>query len=332
MGGVSFYERAEVKDVMAYLNLLTNPKDDNAFIRVVNVPPRGLGKTSIDHLTTAARQRGIPLLAMARQARLVTAIKDKAGRGLEDFAGLIDDLSAFRDRAAEEVIRELLDKTEYRQHLANESRDDGNDRLANLDELITAARQFDEEHGEASIQDFLAEITLASPIDRWDQETGAVTLMTLHAAKGLEFPVVFIVALEQNILPHSRSNDDSNQLEEERRLLFVGITRARRELFLSRCTVRSFRGQQQATLPWRFLSEFPEEPIVVRDLSGVGQSRISPRQAAGTWPDHRSEPRPTAAPREFRLMTAADLAGGRLETCPQCRANRSSNPSSRESR
>ncbi len=182
--------------------------------------------------------------------------------------------------AAEEVIRELLDQTEYRQHLADESRDNGNDRLANLDELITAARQFDEEHGGASIQDFLAEITLASPIDRWDQETGAVTLMTLHAAKGLEFPVVFIVALEQNILPHSRANDDSNQLEEERRLLFVGITRARRELFLSRCMVRSFRGQQQATLPSRFLSEFPEEPIVVRDLSGVGQSNIRPRQAA----------------------------------------------------
>jgi DNA helicase II / ATP-dependent DNA helicase PcrA len=310
VGGVSFYERAEVKDVMAYLNLLTNPKDDNAFTRAVNVPPRGLGKTSIDHLTNAARQRGIPLLAMARQARSVPAIKDKAARGLEDFAGLIDDLAVFRDRPAEEVIRELLEKTEYRQHLSNESGDNGNgnDRLANLDELITAARQFDEEHGGASIQDFLAEITLASPIDRWDQETGAVTLMTLHAAKGLEFPVVFIVALEQGILPHARASNDGNQLEEERRLLFVGITRARRELFLSRCTQRSFRGQPQATLPSRFLNEFPEEPIVVRDLSGVGQSNIRPRQAAGTWPAQRSESRPSAAPREFRLMTAADLA------------------------
>jgi DNA helicase II / ATP-dependent DNA helicase PcrA len=315
VGGVGFYERQEVKDVMAYLNLLTNPKDDIAFTRVVNVPPRGLGKTSIDHLTAAARERGIPLLAMARQARLVTAIKEKAARGLEDFAGLIDELSAFRDHAAEEVIRELLSKTEYQQHLAGESRDNGDDRLANLDELITAARQFDEEHGGSSIQDFLAEITLASPIDRWDRETGAVTLMTLHAAKGLEFPVVFIVALEEGVLPHSRANSDSNQLEEERRLLFVGITRARRELFLSRCMVRSFRGQQQATNPSRFLSEFPEEPIVVRDLSGVGQSHIRPRQAAGTWPAQPkpSDARPSAVAREFRLMTAADLAGGRSD-------------------
>jgi DNA helicase-2/ATP-dependent DNA helicase PcrA len=122
---------------------------------------------------------------------------------------------------------------------------------------------------------------------------------------------VFIVALEEGILPHSRANSDGNQLEEERRLLFVGITRARRELFLSRCMVRSFRGQPQATLPSRFLNEFPEEPIVVRDLSGVGQSNIRPRQAAGTWPAQRSDARPSAAPREFRLMTAADLAGGR---------------------
>jgi DNA helicase II / ATP-dependent DNA helicase PcrA len=309
VGGVAFYERQEIKDVLAYLNLMVNPKDDMAFARVVNIPPRGLGKTSIEHLTAAARLRGIPLLAMARAAGSVPAIKDKAGRGLEDFAGLIDELAALRDRPAEEVVNELLARIDYREHLKADTRDNGEDRLANLDELVAAAREFDQIHAGASIEDFLAEITLASAIDRWDEASGAVTLMTLHAAKGLEFPVVFIVALENGLLPHMRAGESDNQIEEERRLFFVGITRARRELYLSRCVMRTFRGQTQATFPSRFLAELPEGPIVVRDLSGVGQSTSPGALAFGSRSPHRHEPRPASAPREFRLMTAADLAG-----------------------
>jgi DNA helicase-2/ATP-dependent DNA helicase PcrA len=308
VGGVAFYERQEIKDVLAYLNLMVNPKDDMAFARVVNVPPRGLGKTSIEHLTAAARQRGIPLLAMAREASSVAAIKDKAGRGLEEFTRLIDELAALRDRPAEEVVQQLLARIDYREHLKADTRDNGEDRLANLDELITAAREFDEMHAGLSIQDFLAEITLASAIDRWDEDSGAVTLMTLHAAKGLEFPVVFIVALENGLLPHSRAGEKDNQIEEERRLFFVGITRARRELYLSRCVVRTFRGQQQATFPSKFLEELPEGPVVMRDLSGVGRSSYPQSAAPGWRQPYRDNARPAAAPRDFRLMTAADLA------------------------
>ena len=311
VGGVAFYERLEVKDVLAYLNLIVNPKDDLAFARVVNVPPRGLGKTSLDNLSAAARERGVPLLALARRASTVAGLKEKAARAFENFARLIDDLAALRDRAAEEVIRQLLIETRYREHLAAESGGGGDDRLANLDELITAAREFDQTHPGASIQDFLAEITLASPIDRWDQDTGAVTLMTLHAAKGLEFPVVFIVALEEGLLPHARANENLSELEEERRLLFVGITRARRELYLSRCCVRSFRGQQQATLPSRFLAELPEEPVNFRDLSGVGYFDTRPKSGGRSWPAHRPEPRPAAPPAQFRLTTAAALDAAR---------------------
>jgi DNA helicase-2/ATP-dependent DNA helicase PcrA len=267
-----------------------------------------LGKTSIEHLITAARQRGIPLLAMAREASSVPAIKDKAARGLEDFTRLIDELAALRDRSAEEVVQQLLTRIEYREHLKADTRDNGEDRLANLDELISAAREFDQTHAGLSIEDFLAEITLASAIDRWDEDSGAVTLMTLHAAKGLEFPVVFIVALENGLLPHSRSGENDNQIEEERRLFFVGITRARRELYLSRCVVRTFRGQQQATFPSRFLDELPEGPVVMRDLSGVGRSSY-PQSAPSDWRQpYRNDQRRTAAPRDFRLMTAADLA------------------------
>ncbi len=228
---------------------------------------------------------------------------------------MIDGISALRDRPAEDVIEQVLNQVDYRTHLKADPRDNGDDRLANLDELISAAREFDETHSDAGLQDFLAEITLASAIDRWDDDSGAVTLMTLHAAKGLEFPVVFIIALENGILPHSRAGESDSQLEEERRLFFVGITRARRELYLSRCVVRMFRGQQQATFPSRFLSELPEGPIVVRDLSGVGQSsfRHSAPPSRGLY---RSEARPTAAPRDFRLITAAELAGAGAAMLP----------------
>ena len=277
---------------------------------VVNVPLRGIGKTSVEHLAAAARERGIPLLAMARQAGTVPALTGKAARGLEEFTRLIDELTAWRDRPAEEVVAELLKRTNYREHLAAEKRDNGNDRSANLDEVITAAREFDQAHPGSSIQDFLAEITLASAIDRWEQDSGAITLMTLHAAKGLEFPVVFIVALENGLLPHARAGENENQEEEERRLFFVGITRAQRELYLSRCVVRTFRGQQQATFSSKFLTELPEGPVVVRDLSGVGgRSDMSPAMAGGRRPPFGYDQRPRSAPGEFRLTTAAALAG-----------------------
>jgi DNA helicase-2/ATP-dependent DNA helicase PcrA len=312
VSGFSFYERQEVKDILSYLNLMTNAKDDLAFARIVNVPPRGLGKTSLDHLVRAARERNLPLLAMARDAAGVTDLKDKAVRSYAEFARLIDELAGLCDHPAEQVIRRLLSKTGYREYIAGDSRDNGEDRLANLDELISAAREFDQEHPGAAIFDFLAEVTLASPIDRWDQESGAVTVMTLHAAKGLEFPAVFIVALEEGLLPHSRAKEDDKELEEERRLLFVGITRAQRELHLSRCRVRTFRGQQQATFPSRFLNELPDEPIEHYDRSGVETPDRYPSRAAGSWPG-QSEPysRPRTNPSPFRLTTAAELNGAK---------------------
>ena len=290
---------------------MANPKDDLAFARIVNVPARGLGKTTLDHLVRAARERGIPLLAHGATCETCSRV-ERARRfaGLQDFTRLMDELVALSDHPPDQVILRLLDRTGYRNQLAEESRDKGEDRLANLDELISAAREFDQEHPGASIHDFLADVTLASPIDRWDQQTGAVTLMTLHAAKGLEFPVVFIVGLEQGLLPHTRALNDDKQLEEERRLLFVGITRAQRELYLSRCRIRTFRGQQQATVPSRFLDELPSEPIESRDRSGIELPDPRVGRESGTWPrSSGSYPGPQRVPRAFRLTTAAELAG-----------------------
>jgi DNA helicase-2/ATP-dependent DNA helicase PcrA len=309
VGGFSFFERQEVKDILSYLSLIANPKDDLAFARVANVPPRGLGKTSLDHLVHAARERQLPLLATARVAPEVSGLKDKAIRALADFTRLIDELTPLRDHAAPEVIRQLLSRTGYRDYLSTESRDNGEDRVANLDELVSAAREFDAEHPGSTIQDFLADVTLASPIDRWDQETGAVTLMTLHAAKGLEFPIVFIVALEEGLLPHTRAHESDSEVEEERRLLFVGITRAQRELYLSRCRIRTFRGQQQATFPSRFLGELPNEPMEHHNRSGIELLDSTNSRAAHSWP-RSNQPITQPMPRQFRLTTAAELASG----------------------
>lgn len=300
VGGVSYYERQEVKDVLAYLNLLVNPRDDVSFNRVVNVPPRGIGKTTLEHLGNRAEALGLPLLAMAREATNVPGLKDKAARSLRDFSMLINELELLRDHSAEEVIRKLLDLTGYRQALKSEGDGKGEERLANLDELISAARDFDREHPGGTVVEFLEDISLASAVDRWKDENGAVTLMTLHAAKGLEFPLVFIVALEQGLLPHSRSNESDSELEEERRLFFVGITRAEKELYLSRSHVREFRGQRQMTIPSLFLMELPDDGIELRDETGGMALPMSPeRRRPESFGSRSSSP---------RYMTAADLA------------------------
>jgi DNA helicase-2/ATP-dependent DNA helicase PcrA len=305
VGGVSFYERQEIKDVLSYLHLMANPKNDVAFGRVVNVPPRGIGKTTLEKLSERAEALSLPLLAMAREASSVPGLKDRAARSLRDFGLLMDELVALRDHAAEEVIRRLLTLSGYREALQADG-PSGEDRLANIDELISAAREFDREHAGGSVIDFLEEISLASAVDRWKDDGGSVTLMTLHAAKGLEFPVAFIVGLEQGLLPHSRANESDDELEEERRLFFVGITRAERELYLSRCRIREFRGQRQATIPSCFLAELPGEALTIRDLTG-GETPLShpfPSRPRAEWP------KSAAKPGEFRLMTASDLLGG----------------------
>jgi DNA helicase-2/ATP-dependent DNA helicase PcrA len=307
IGGVSFYERQEIKDVLAYLSLMANPKDDLAFTRVVNVPPRGVGATSLEKLTECARDRGLPLLAMARQASSVPGLKDRAVAALRDFGLLMDELNALRDHTAEEVTARLLSLTGYYAFL-KDAKGGGEDRQANLDELVSAAREFDSEHPGASVIDFMEQVSLVSSVDQWKEGTGAVTLMTLHAAKGLEFPVVFIVGLEQGILPHSRASEDDRETEEERRLLFVGITRAERELYLSHCRVREFRGQRQVTIPSEFLAELPEDVVEYRDLS---ESSSTPVSSFTTYPSapRRQAFRPPAAAGGFRITTAAALGG-----------------------
>jgi DNA helicase-2/ATP-dependent DNA helicase PcrA len=303
VGGVSFYERQEIKDLLAYLHLLLNPKDDVAFERVVNTPPRGVGATTLERLRAHARQKGLSLLAMAREAGSLSGFNDRAARALRDFVLTIDELAALRDHPAEEVVRRTLAATGLHAHFTDGGRDGDEDRAANLDELVSAARQFDDEHPGASVREFVEDVSLASAVDRWQDDAGAVALMTLHAAKGLEFPVVFIVGLEQGLLPHARSSDSDSELEEERRLFFVGITRARRLLFLSQCRVREFRGQRNVTIPSSFLAELPEEPLRVIEHADPGQPWTARRRTPA------QPPRPVPPGGGFRLITAAELQG-----------------------
>lgn len=265
--GVAFYERKETRDVLAYLRLLINPKDNISFLRAVNEPPRGIGKTSLEHLQKYAEPREMSLLAAAAEVDKIPAIRGKAVTGLKSFALMMSELRAFLEATPDEVMRQVLDRSGYRRLLKESAEEEDKDRLANVEELITAAHQFHAEDESRTIADYLENITLASDVDSWDEKQDCVCVMTLHAAKGLEFPVVYMMAMEQGILPHERSLMRDEELEEERRLAFVGITRAQEELYLTYARMREFRGQTLYAVPSMFLEELPQEGVESLDLS-----------------------------------------------------------------
>jgi DNA helicase II / ATP-dependent DNA helicase PcrA len=255
--GLAFFDRKETKDILAYLRLLINPADSVSFNRIVNEPPRGVGKTSLEHLHNYAETNEITMLNAASQIDKIKAIKGKAIAGIKSFLALIRDLKEVLELPPDEVIRTILDRSGYREMLKTSGDEEDQDRLANIEELITAAQQFHHEDPSRTIQDFLENITLASDIDGMDENSDCVSMMTLHAAKGLEFPVVYMIAVEQGILPHERSMAKEDELEEERRLAFVGITRAMEELYLCRARLREFRGQALYAIQSMFLEELP---------------------------------------------------------------------------
>lgn len=259
--GLAFYDRKENKDILAYLRLLVNPNDTVSFLRAVNEPARGVGKVSLDRLVNWANDNEMsPALACAQVAR-IPEIKGKAAAGLRAFSQLLIDLRAKLDLPPHEIIREVLDKSGYRQMLVDSTDDADYDRLANIEEMVTAAKQFADEDSSRTLSDFLETITLASDVDGHDEQSDHVSVMTYHAAKGLEFPVVYMLACEQGILPHNRSIESGkdDELEEERRLCFVGMTRAMKLLHLCHARMREFRGQVTYAIPSMFLDELPQD-------------------------------------------------------------------------
>lgn len=262
--GLTFFDRKENKDVLAYLRLLVNPRDDLSFERIINEPPRGIGPVTIEHLRLYAQPRGLSLLEAAAQVVRIPAIKPKAAKELQQFVRFMQELTALRDAPAGEVIRAVIEKSGYRDMLISSQDPEDVERLANIEELITAAHEFEAEDGTNTLPGFLERIALISDVDDWDEEQDRVSIMTLHAAKGLEFPVVFMPAFEHGILPHERSLDDPEELEEERRLAFVGMTRAQEELYLCHARLREFRGATTYTIRSLFLDELPPDVVVER--------------------------------------------------------------------
>src|SRR5215468_10427085 len=292
VGGVRFYERREVKDAVAYLRLLVNPRDDVAFRRAVAAPARGIGKTSLDHLDAEARRRGFGLLEAC--AEIPPEIGAKPRRALEDMARLIARLG--QQHAAmtlPALIDEVLAASGYRDALKAERTAEADTRLENLEELVAASEEFvaarEAEGSPGDLPAFLDTISLVADTDELDPTTTGVTMMTLHSAKGLEFPIVFLTGLEEGVFPHSRSMNDTEELEEERRLCYVGLTRARTRLFLSYAMHRRIQGYGVGE-PSRFLLEIPEEEIAL--LNGRASTPRMPAQPAAPAPTEIDESLP----------------------------------------
>jgi len=281
VGGVRFYDRREIKDVVAYLRLVINPRDDAAFRRAVAAPARGIGRATLDRLTEIARSRDAGLLG-AIAGPLPADLGTKPRRALEAFAGLIAQLAARRrELSIPALVDEVAARSGYRDALKAEKTAEADARLENLEELVAASEEFiagQEAQGVSpvTLEAFLDSIALVADTDEIDQTKGSVTLMTLHSAKGLEFPVVFLTGMEEGTFPHQRSLDDTEELEEERRLCYVGITRAKERLFLSCAQHRRIQGYGGAE-PSRFLLEIPQDQLVM--LNARSPER-TPRQAA----------------------------------------------------
>ncbi|MCB0365825.1 MAG: UvrD-helicase domain-containing protein [Bdellovibrionaceae bacterium] len=265
VGGMKFYARKEIKDLISYMKVLLNPADDVSIKRIINVPARGIGKTTIEKVETVALDRNISFydaLEWAAEQRIVHA---GACKKLQNFRFLMDKMRVeMGDMTVAQLYHLVLDSTGYAIALKDENTPEAQSRLENLEELDNAIRQFEQERGdEASLQNFLEEMALVSDVDQMEDEENSVTLMTLHVSKGLEYPVVFIVGMEEGLFPSGRAFENENEeaMEEERRLAYVGITRAREKLFLTHARTRRVWGQEQSHPPSRFLSEIPREFI-----------------------------------------------------------------------
>ena len=283
VGGVRFYERREIKDIVAYLRLVTNPLDDVAFRRAVAAPARGIGKATLDRLAEVARAGHGSLLAACRA--LPPDIGTKPRRALEEFSRVIARLHERRAAlAVPAFIDEVVSASGYKEALRAERTAEAEARLENLEELVAASEELAATQralgaAEVKLEAFLDSIALVADIDEVDEEAGGVTLMTLHSAKGLEFPVVFLTGMEEGVFPHSRSMNEAEELEEERRLCYVGITRAKQRLFLSYALHRRIQGYGVGE-PSRFLLEIPESQLNLLNATRAEPARPAAPVAA----------------------------------------------------
>ena len=284
IGGPKFYERAEIRDVLAYLTLLVNPGDTQRLLRIVNVPKRGLGATSLGRLQAHAVSIGASVWEAIRDPEAVPGLTPAAVNGLLGFARLVEGLQAgLEGRPVAEVVRSVLEETGYEDELKGQRTLEAEGRLENLEEFLGVAAEYDRRATEPSLDSFLQEISLYTDADSYVDTSELITLMTLHNAKGLEFPVVFIAGMEEGVFPHQRSLDEQN-VEEERRLAYVGMTRAMDRLYLLHARARSLWGSGQYNLPSRFLDEIPERLVERQTVGGpAGGGGWGDGSSGGSW-------------------------------------------------
>jgi DNA helicase-2/ATP-dependent DNA helicase PcrA len=259
-GGLKFYERKEVKDILAYFRVATNPFDLISFRRVVNTPPRGIGSVTLQRIEDAATVAGVSPVAALDDLESIYGINAGTEKKLAAFRETMKQIHAFATgMSAPDAISEALTATGYLDWLVTQKDSDSTSRAENLEELVNAAEDFVERTGEESLAGFLDQAALVADADAVDESTGTVKLMTVHISKGLEFPVVFVTGLEDNIFPHARSKEDPEQMSEERRLMYVAMTRARESLYLTHAATRRVFGVAQVNYPSIFLADIPEE-------------------------------------------------------------------------
>ena len=331
--GQEFYQRKEIKDVLAYCQLINNPRDDQAVLRTINTPARGIGRKTIERLTEHAYCYGLSLLEAAREAVQIEGLAVRSAKKVAAYVALADELTELADEDMEEILGTILSKSGYHDHLKEGETEEDLNRVANIEELLTDARQFDEQNPGGYLETYLENAWLTGETDAWEADNDKVTLMTLHAAKGLEFPVVFLIAVEHGLLPHERSTTDEAKLEEERRLAFVGITRAEEELQLSYAVQRDFRGQRRHSVPSSFLMEIPRDEMQLQQHESPSSQWEQPQ-----WDDAEFDPAsfdesgdvfdsdPNAAEQTTasnlqvvaaQVTTAAELAGSAMEPVEQ---------------
>lgn len=312
VGGTKFYDRKEIKDMLSYLRLVSNPDDDISLRRVINVPKRGIGSTSVDKIANFAAMHDLSLYQALESIELV-GLSPKTTKAAIEFRDLIGNYTRMQEfLSVTELVEEVLDKSGYREMLKAEKSLEAQSRLENLDELLSVTKSFEESSEDKTLVAFLTDLALVADIDSMDddsEKSDAVVLMTLHSAKGLEFPVVFLIGMEEGVFPHSRSLMEEAEMEEERRLAYVGITRAEQTLFLTNAQMRTLFGRTNMNPASRFIKEIPVDLLEgVEPVSKAGSPFGSKGKSFGT--SGASLGTPVARKQVMRPVTAASATGG----------------------
>ncbi|MGM0866226.1 MAG: DNA helicase PcrA [Bacillota bacterium] len=298
VGGIKFYDRKEIKDILAYLRLISNPDDDISLIRVINVPKRGVGATSIDKIARYAQDHDISMFRALEEADFI-GLSPKITKAVIEFKEMVKGYTAMQEYlSVTELVEEILEKSGYIDMLKAEKSIESQSRLENLDEFLSVTKSFEQTNDDKSLVAFLTDLALVADIDKLDEDDqpkDSVILMTLHAAKGLEFPIVFLMGMEEGVFPHSRSLMEEDEMEEERRLAYVGITRAEEQLYLTNAQMRTLFGQTKMNPVSRFINEIPAE--LLDDVMAEKKSTFTPfGKSAAKAPTRPAPRKPVSRP------------------------------------